>query len=134
MAKMRQGIKLPTKEQIAYVVTAICQPRSVNCPRAVIETMPRIPTLWDFQQRLKAEGREGGRKLFDAFVQMLEGRGIVAREGSIVDASFVDAPRQHNDRDTNQRVKKGKPPEEFDTHPTGVARKTAKHIGSRRTA
>jgi hypothetical protein len=117
MAKMRQGIKLPTKEQIAYVVTAICQPRSVNCPRAVIETMPRIPTLWDFKQRLKAEGREGGRKLFDAFGQMLE--------GSIVDASFVDAPRQRNDRDTNQRVKKGKPPEEFDTHPTGVARKTA---------
>jgi hypothetical protein len=87
--------------------------------------MPRIPTLWDFQQRLEAEGREGGRKLFDAFGQMLEGRGIVAREGSIVDASFVDAPRQRNDRDTNQRVKKGKPPEEFDTHPTGVARKTA---------
>jgi hypothetical protein len=125
MAKMRQGIKLPTKEQIAYVVTAICQPRSVNCPRAVIETMPRIPTLWDFKQRLKAEGREGGRKLFDAFGQMLE--------GSIVDASFVDAPRQRNDRDTNQRVKKGKRPEEFDTHPTGVARKTAKHVGSRRT-
>jgi hypothetical protein len=124
MAKMRQGIKLPTKEQIAYVVTAICQPRSVNCPRAVIETMPRIPTLWDFKQRLKAEGREGGRKLFDAFGQMLE--------GSIVDASFVDAPRQRNDRDTNQRVKKGKRPEEFDTHPTGVARKTAKHVGSRR--
>jgi hypothetical protein len=125
MAKMRQGIKLPTKEQIAYVVTAICQPRSVNCPRAVIETMPRIPTLWDFKQRLKAEGREGGRKLFDAFGQMLE--------GSIVDASFVDAPRQRNDRDTNQRVKKGKRPEEFDTHPTGVARKTAKHVGSKKT-
>jgi hypothetical protein len=90
----------------------------------VIETMPRIPTLWDFKQRLKAEGREGGRKLFDAFVQMLE--------GSIVDASFVDAPRQRNDRDTNQRVKIGKRPEEFDTHPTGVARKTAKHVGSKK--
>jgi hypothetical protein len=45
----------------------------------------------------------------------------------------VDAPRQHNDRDTNQRVKKGKPPEEFDTHPTGVARKTAKRITGGRT-
>jgi IS5 family transposase len=74
-------------------------------------------TLWDFKQRIETGGREGGRKLFDAFGQMLEGRGIVAREGSIVNASFVDAPRQRNDRDTNQRIKKGERPEEFDPHP-----------------
>jgi hypothetical protein len=48
-------------------------------------------TLWDFKQRIESDG---GHKLFDAFGQMLEGKGIVAREGSIVDASFTEAPRQ----------------------------------------
>ena len=81
------------------------------------DDIPDAKTLWDFKQRIEAEGREGSRKLFDAFGQILEGKGIVAREGSIVDASFVDAPRQRNDRDQNQRIKKGERPEEFDTNP-----------------
>lgn len=81
------------------------------------DDIPDAKTLWDFKQRIEADGRDGGRQLFDAFGQMLEGKGIVAREGSIVDASFVDAPRQRNDRDSNQRIKQGERPEEFDTTP-----------------
>jgi IS5 family transposase len=80
------------------------------------DDIPDAKTLWDFKQRIEADGREGGRKLFDAFGQILESRGIVAREGSIVDASFVDAPRQRNDREQNQRIKQGERPEEFDTN------------------
>lgn len=78
---------------------------------------PDAKTLWDFKQRIEADGREGGRKLFEAFGQVLEGKGIIAREGSIVDASFVDAPRQRNNRDQNQRIKLGERPEEFDANP-----------------
>jgi IS5 family transposase len=74
-------------------------------------------TLWDFKQRIEEGGREGGRKLFDAFNQILQGKGIVAREGSIIDVSFVEAPRQRNDREQNQRIKKGERPEGFDTNP-----------------
>jgi IS5 family transposase len=81
------------------------------------DDIPDAKTLWDFKQRIEADGREGGRKLFDAFNQILEGQGIVAREGSIVDASFVDAPRQRNDRGQNQRIKQGERPEEFDANP-----------------
>jgi hypothetical protein len=81
------------------------------------DDIPDAKTLWDFKQRIEADEREGSRKLFEAFGQMLESQGIVAREGSIVDASFVDAPRQRNERGQNQRIKQGERPAEFDTNP-----------------
>jgi transposase, IS5 family len=40
----------------------------------------------------------------------LEGKGIIAREGSIIDATFVEAPRQCNDREQYKRIKEGQPP------------------------
>ncbi|MEI9895167.1 MAG: transposase [Chthoniobacter sp.] len=48
---------------------------------------------------------------------MLEDEGLIARAGSIVDASFVEAPRQRNDREQNRRIKEGERPEEFDRQP-----------------
>lgn len=81
------------------------------------DDIPDAKTLWDFKQRIEEDRREGGRKLFEAFSQMLEGKGIIAREGSIVDASFVEAPRQRNNREQSQRIKQGERPEEFDANP-----------------
>jgi IS5 family transposase len=81
------------------------------------DDIPDAKTLWDFKQRIEADGREGSRKLFEAFGQLLESKGILAREGSIVDASFIEAPRQRNDRQQNQRIKQGERPEEFDQNP-----------------
>ena len=42
---------------------------------------------------------------------------MIAREGSIVDASFVDAPRQRNTREENHEIKKGNIPERIDKNP-----------------
>lgn len=81
------------------------------------DDIPDAKTIWDFKQRIEQDGREGGRRLFEAFGQMLEGQGIIAREGSIIDASFTEAPRQRNDREQNQRIKQGGRPEEFDENP-----------------
>lgn len=81
------------------------------------DDLPDAKTIWDFKQRIEAEEREGSRRLFEAFGEMLETKGLLAREGSIVDASFVDAPRQRNDRDQNRRIKEGERPEEFDENP-----------------
>ena len=39
---------------------------------------------------------------------------MIAREGSIVDASFVDAPRQRNRREDSFLIKEGERPEGFD--------------------
>jgi len=79
--------------------------------------IPDAKTLWDFKQRIEAEGREGSHKLFEAFSQILESKSLIAREGSIVDASFVEAPRQRNDREQNQRIKQGERPAGFDQNP-----------------
>ena len=98
------------------------------------DDIPDVKTLWDFKQRIESDGREGSRKLFEAFGQMLEGKGLIAREGSIIDASFIEAPRQRNDRDTNQRIKQGeRAPRSSTPTPPQAARKTARHAGPRRT-
>ena len=98
------------------------------------DDIPDAKTLWDFKQRIESDGREGSRKLFEAFGQMLEGKGLIAREGSIIDASFTGAPRQRNDRDTNQRIKQGeRAPRSSTPTPPQAARKTARHAGPRRT-
>ena len=81
------------------------------------DAIPDAKTLWDFKQRIEADGREGAAKLFDAFNVHLEGCGLIAREGSIIDASFTEAPRQRNSREQNQRIKAGERPEEFDANP-----------------
>lgn len=97
------------------------------------DEIPDAKTLWDFKQRIEADGREGSQRLFAAFGEVLEGKGVIAREGSIVDASFVEAPRQRNNREQNQRIKAGERPEEFDQNPCvgrqkdSEARWTKKH-------
>ncbi len=80
------------------------------------DDIPDAKTLWDFKQRIEEGWREGARKLFEAFNAHLAGQGIIAREGNI-NASFTEAPRQRNEREQNQRIKKGERPEEFDTNP-----------------
>jgi IS5 family transposase len=77
------------------------------------DEVPDANTIWDFKELIEKDGRDGARKLFDAFHEMLAGEGLIAREGSIVDASFVDAPRQRNSREENARIKNGERPEGF---------------------
>lgn len=78
------------------------------------DSVPDAKTIWDFKQLLEKDGRDGARKLFDRFGQLLQGQGMLAKEGSIVDASFVAAPRQRNTREQNAQIKQGERPEEFD--------------------
>ena len=46
-------------------------------------------------------------------MEELEEIGIVTREGSIVDATFVEVPRQRNNRDENKKIKSGETPENW---------------------
>ena len=77
------------------------------------DSVPDAKTIRDFRQLLEKEGRCGSRKLFERFTGLLEQQRLIAREGSIVDASFVDAPRQRNSRKENAQIKEGKCPEGF---------------------
>ena len=79
------------------------------------DSVPDAKTIWDFKQLLEKDGRDGGRKLFERFGQLLQSQGMLAKEGSIVDASFVAAPKQRNSREETAQIKEGKRPEGFET-------------------
>lgn len=82
------------------------------------DEVPDANTIWDFKQLIEKDGRDGGQKLFVAFHAMLTGEGLIAKEGTIVDASFVDVPRQRNSREENAEIKEGKRPEGFEADTT----------------
>lgn len=71
--------------------------------------VPDAKTIWLFREKLAQSGAE--KDLFSLFTEQLERKGIITRSGSIVDASFVEAPIQRNSRDENDRIKSGEVPE-----------------------
>ena len=70
--------------------------------------VPDKNAIWDFKERL---GAAGARGLFERFNDYLSAVGLRAKGGKIVDASFVDVPRQHNTREENKEIKSGSEPE-----------------------
>ena len=75
------------------------------------DKVPDAKTLWAFKEQLKESGAD--LELFTMFTQMMETEGIITREGSLFDASFVDVPRQRNTRDENKTIKEGGIPEKW---------------------
>lgn len=68
-------------------------------------------TIWDFENTLaEAEVME---ELFCMFDEVLEKEGLITHKGTIIDATFVDAPKQRNSRDENKKIKDGEIPEEW---------------------
>ncbi|MES2708319.1 MAG: transposase [Verrucomicrobiota bacterium] len=59
----------------------------------------------------------GIEALFAAFDGFLRERGLLLRAGKVIDASFVDVPRQHNTRSENQRIKEGQIPDGWEQKP-----------------
>jgi len=76
------------------------------------EKSPDAKTIWLFKEQL---GKEGMRELFEIFNRQLQELGLVKREGSLVDATFVDVPKQRNNREENAKIKSGEIPEEWQT-------------------
>ena len=72
-------------------------------------------TLWDFREALVQAG--AFEKLFALFDQQLHERGLLAQPGKLVDASFVDVPRQRNTREENATIKRGGTPAEWAEQP-----------------
>lgn len=70
--------------------------------------VPDARTIWVFREQLIAA--EAVEKLFAQFDAMLEAEGFMASGGQIVDATFVEVPRQRNSRDDNETIKKGEAP------------------------
>ena len=55
-------------------------------------------------------------ELCQRFHAQLASQGYVARAGQMIDATFVEAPRQRNSRDENAQSKAGTPPADWPEH------------------
>lgn len=75
---------------------------------------PDHATIWVFKERL---GPEGMQEVFAAFHQQLQALGLIASQGKIIDASFVEAPRQRNRRPENEQIRRGEVPERIARKP-----------------
>jgi len=85
------------------------------------DKVPDSKTIWLFKETLiKANVIE---ELFNLFHSELEKQGYIGNEGKIIDASFVEVPRQRNSREENQKIKEGKTPEEWQDNPHKLSQK-----------
>jgi len=69
------------------------------------DKVPDAKTIWLFRENLTKSGAY--KELFYLFAQQMESQGVITKNGSIVDASFVDVPRQRNSREENKKIKEG---------------------------
>ncbi len=83
--------------------------------------VPDARTIWVFREALKEHD------LVDELFARLNGQimeaGYIPRQGQIVDASMVAAPRQRNSREDNARIKQGEVPEDWKDKPSMLRQK-----------
>jgi len=107
-------------EQVEYQITdrlSFC--RFLELPLG--GCAPDFTTVWRFREALvQADAVKG---LFDLFTSSLESRGLITKTGTIVDASFVEVPKQRNTREENDLVKNGQTPEAWKSNPNKLSQK-----------
>lgn len=86
------------------------------------DKVPDSKTFWLFREDLIRKDVIMG--LFKIFNETLDAAGIFANEGKIVDASFVEVPRQRNTRGENKHIKDtGTAPKEWKEKPNKLSQK-----------
>jgi len=76
------------------------------------DAAPDRTSIWLFREALKDSGVYDD--LFTLFNEKMEELGVITNKGSIMDASFVDVPRQRNTREENRIIKEGGIPEAWE--------------------
>jgi IS5 family transposase len=94
------------------------------------DRVPDAKTVWLFRDRLKELSLV--EALFARFHEQLANQGYVARAGQMVDATFVEVPRQRNTREENAQLKAGEVPEAWDK-PEAKAKRRQKDTDARWT-
>jgi IS5 family transposase len=75
------------------------------------DPVPDAKTIWHFREELK--NAKVIEKIFYKFTQELEHRGIITYSGSIIDATFIEVPRQRNTREENKNIVSGEVPKKW---------------------
>ena len=95
----------------------------------ISDDIPDSKTIWNFTEKLK--DLDLVKALFDLFSKELNRLGLIVNKGKIIDASFVESPRQRNNRDDNKHIKQtGTSPKGWDDKPN---KKRQKDIDARWT-
>lgn len=87
----------------------------------IADDVPDSKTVWKFREQLVE--LELVEPIFVLFIKELEQLDLVVNEGKIVDASFVEVPKQRNSAEENQEIKEGKIPDSFKEKPNKLAQK-----------
>ncbi len=86
------------------------------------DDIPDSKTVWNFREQLT--NNELIEPLFNVFLRELYSLGMILKEGSIIDASFVEVPRQRNSREENKEIKsEGQAPEKWAEKPNMLVQK-----------
>jgi IS5 family transposase len=88
---------------------------------SVVDDIPDSKTIWNFREKLT--DLELIKPLFELFLGELEKLNLVAHNGNIVDASFVEVPKQHNSKAEKEAIKEGKVPASISDNPNKAAQK-----------
>jgi IS5 family transposase len=76
------------------------------------DKVPDSKTIWLYRDKLS--NSKEYKELFDLFKRQMESQGVITRKGSLIDATFIEAPRQRNTREENKEIKEGKKPQEWE--------------------
>jgi IS5 family transposase len=103
------------------------------------DRVPDANTVWVYEEALSKS--EAGRSLFDVFFGAIEEKGYVTREGTIIDATFIESPKRKNSKEQREKLKNGEIPEEWvdpehpqklsqrDTDATWAKKSNVSHFG-----
>jgi transposase, IS5 family len=84
-------------------------------------TIPDEKTIWNFRNHLSNKGVM--QTLFNRFNKQLNESGYSAKKGQMVDASFVEVPRQRNTHKENEEVKQGEIPASWEENSSKLSQK-----------
>ena len=87
----------------------------------IADDIPDSKTIWNFREQLI--DLQAIEILFVRFSEELSRLGLLVHEGKIVDASFVEVPKQRNKKEENEQIKEGIVPESFKENPHKLAQK-----------
>src|SRR5215469_9179385 len=94
----------------------------------ISDDIPDSRTVWHFREQITE--LEVTEELFELFLGKLNALGLIINEGKIIDASFVEVPRQRNKSAENEQIKEGNGAELWDEKPN---KKRQKDIDARWT-
>lgn len=74
---------------------------------------PNKNTIWDFRQALIEH--DVFTACFTSFFKQIEARGVRLQSGKVVDATFVEVPKQRNSASENEQIKNDDVPTEWES-------------------